>query len=210
MIVTTRAGERMTKRVTRRRLETNERLLDAAEQAFAEYGFHGVSIAELCTRAGYTTGAFYSNYSSKSELFLALFTRRSAVVLKQLGDALDEAIVSEHPMAAFVELASAVDEETRTWFLISTEFTLHAIRNPEAAEALARHDAAMRAAIAELLAPLLATARSKVPLKDPDMLMRLVVAVREGGLAQSLVEPGALPHGELERRFLPTLLGGHG
>ncbi|MEU6772612.1 TetR/AcrR family transcriptional regulator [Streptomyces sp. NPDC046759] len=198
----------MTQRVTKRRRETNERLLDAAEQAFAEHGFHGVSIAELCTRAGYTTGAFYSNYGSKDELFLALFTRRSEIVLKQLGEAVDQAVLSEQPVATFIELASVVDEETRTWFLISTEFTLHAIRNPEAAKALACHDAAIRAAIAELLAPLLATEPSKVTETDLDMLLRLVVAVREGGLAQSLVEPAALPHGELERRFLPALLGG--
>jgi AcrR family transcriptional regulator len=198
----------MTQRVTKRRRETNERLLDAAEQAFAECGFHGVSIAELCARAGYTTGAFYSNYGSKDELFLALFTRRSEIVLKQLGEAVDQAVLSEHPVATFIELASVVDEEARTWFLISTEFTLHAIRNPEAAAALARHDAAMRAAMAELLAPLLATTPGKVTETDLDMLLRLVVAVREGGLAQSLVEPAALPHGELERRFLPALFGG--
>ncbi|MER6075765.1 TetR/AcrR family transcriptional regulator [Streptomyces sp. NPDC003233] len=198
----------MTQRVTKRRRETNERLLDAAEQAFAECGFQGVSIAELCARAGYTTGAFYSNYDSKDELFLALFTRRSEIVLKQLGEAVDQALVSEQPVATFIELASVVDEQTRTWFLISTEFTLHAIRNPEAAQALARHDAAIRAAIAELLAPLLATTQRKVTETDLDMLLRLVVAVREGGLAQSLVEPAALPHGELERRFLPALFGG--
>ncbi|MCQ4081050.1 TetR/AcrR family transcriptional regulator [Streptomyces sp. RB6PN25] len=200
----------MAKRVTKRRLETNERLLDAAEKAFAEHGFHGVSIAELCARAGYTTGAFYSNYGSKDELFLALFTRRSEVVLKQLGEAVDQAIVSGDPVAVFIELASVVDEETRTWFLISTEFTLYAIRNPEVAEVLARHDAAIRAAIAELIAPLLATAPSGVAEADLDMLLRFVVAVREGGLAQSLVEPTALPHGELERRFLPALFGGRG
>ncbi|MFB7508034.1 TetR/AcrR family transcriptional regulator [Streptomyces broussonetiae] len=198
----------MTQRVTKRRRETNERLLNAAEQAFAECGFQGVSIAELCARAGYTTGAFYSNYDSKDELFLALFTRRSEIVLKQLGEAVDQALVSEQPVATFIELASVVDEQTRTWFLISTEFTLHAIRNPEAAQALARHDAAIRAAIAELLAPLLATTQRKVTETDLDMLLRLVVAVREGGLAQSLVEPAALPHGELERRFLPALFGG--
>ncbi|WEO93166.1 TetR/AcrR family transcriptional regulator [Streptomyces sp. FXJ1.172] len=198
----------MTQRVTKRRRETNERLLDAAEQAFAECGFQGVSIAELCARAGYTTGAFYSNYDSKDELFLALFTRRSEIVLKQLSEAVDQALVSEQPVATFIELASVVDEQTRTWFLISTEFTLHAIRNPEAAQALARHDAAIRAAIAELLAPLLATTQRQVTETDLDMLLRLVVAVREGGLAQSLVEPAALPHGELERRFLPALFGG--
>ncbi|MFF9627317.1 TetR/AcrR family transcriptional regulator [Streptomyces griseosporeus] len=197
----------MAKRVTKRRLETNERLLDAAEKAFAQHGFHGVSIGELCARAGYTTGAFYSNYASKDELFLALFTRHSEAVLKQLGEAVDRALASGDPLATFIELASVVDEETQTWFLISTEFTLYAIRNPEVAEVLARHDAAIRSAIAELITPLLATASpSGAVAADLDMLLRFVVAVREGGLAQSLVEPTVLPHGELERRFLPALL----
>ncbi|MFE5730490.1 TetR/AcrR family transcriptional regulator [Streptomyces sp. NPDC056528] len=197
----------MAKRVTKRRLETNERLLDAAEKAFAQHGFHGVSIGELCARAGYTTGAFYSNYASKDELFLALFTRHSEAVLKQLGEAVDQALASGDPLATFIELASVVDEETQTWFLISTEFTLYAIRNPEVAEVLARHDAAIRSGIAELITPLLATASpSGVAAADLDMLLRFVVAVREGGLAQSLVEPTVLPHGELERRFLPALL----
>ncbi|MEU3609355.1 TetR/AcrR family transcriptional regulator [Streptomyces sp. NPDC035033] len=197
----------MAKRVTKRRLETNERLLDAAEKAFAQHGFHGVSIGELCSRAGYTTGAFYSNYASKDELFLALFTRHSEAVLKQLKEAADQALASEDPLATFIELASVVDEETQTWFLISTEFTLYAIRNPEVAEVLARHDAAIRSAIAELVTPLLATASpSGAAATDLDMLLRFVVAVREGGLAQSLVEPVVLPHGELERRFLPALL----
>ncbi|MFF9854214.1 TetR/AcrR family transcriptional regulator [Streptomyces litmocidini] len=193
--------------MTKRRLETNERLLDAAEKAFAQHGFHGVSIGELCARAGYTTGAFYSNYASKDELFLALFTRHSEAVLKQLGEAVDQALASGDPLATFIELASVVDEETQTWFLISTEFTLYAIRNPEVAEVLARHDAAIRSGIAELITPLLATASpSGVAAADLDMLLRFVVAVREGGLAQSLVEPTVLPHGELERRFLPALL----
>lgn len=36
--------------------------------------------------------------------------------------------------------------------------------------------------------------------------MRLLIAMREGGLAQSYVEPGNLPPGSLEQRFLPVLL----
>jgi hypothetical protein len=35
---------------------------------------------------------------------------------------------------------------------------------------------------------------------------RLVIAIHEGGLAQSLVEPDALPIGALVRTYLPTVL----
>lgn len=41
---------------------------------------------------------------------------------------------------------------------------------------------------------------------DLDMLARLLTAVHEVGLAQSLVEPDALPSGEFERTYLPTVL----
>jgi hypothetical protein len=44
--------------------------------------------------------------------------------------------------------------------------------------------------------------------KPPLTLMRciLAVAIHEGGLAQSLVEPDAVPSGALERTYLPTVL----
>ncbi|MET8329595.1 hypothetical protein [Streptomyces sp. NPDC005181] len=37
---------------------------------------------------------------------------------------------------------------------------------------------------------------------DPDDFTRLLIAIREGGLAQSYVEPDRLPPGQLERQFL--------
>ncbi|EED6225695.1 helix-turn-helix transcriptional regulator, partial [Salmonella enterica subsp. enterica serovar Haifa] len=65
----------MTPPATRSRENTRARLLDAAAQVFAEVGLDGASVEAVCERAGFTRGAFYSNFDSKDELFLTLAAR---------------------------------------------------------------------------------------------------------------------------------------
>lgn len=58
-----------------RQAQTYEELLDAAQAAFAERGFHATSVAEIALAAGYTKGAVYANFAGKTELFLAVLDR---------------------------------------------------------------------------------------------------------------------------------------
>ena len=74
-------------RVTRRRPETRGRLLDAAFGVFATRGFGRASIEEVCEAAGYTRGAFYSNFDTLDELFFALYTERSELLARQVAAA---------------------------------------------------------------------------------------------------------------------------
>src|SRR5688500_11418623 len=60
---------------TRRREATRQKLLDAAAEVFAEVGLDAASVEAVCERAGFTRGAFYSNFESKDELFLELSAR---------------------------------------------------------------------------------------------------------------------------------------
>lgn len=50
--------------------ETRRALLDAALALFIERGVEATSIEHVTAHAGYTRGAFYSNFTSKEELFL--------------------------------------------------------------------------------------------------------------------------------------------
>jgi AcrR family transcriptional regulator len=52
--------------------QTHERLLAAAREVFLERGFHAASVGEIAERAGFTTGAIYSNFGGKDDLFLAM------------------------------------------------------------------------------------------------------------------------------------------
>jgi AcrR family transcriptional regulator len=58
------------------RAETRSRLLDAAAEVIAARGLDGASIDEIAERAGYTRGAFYSNFSGKPELLVELCEQR--------------------------------------------------------------------------------------------------------------------------------------
>src|SRR5579859_2309393 len=65
------------KRLTREdsRDQTTQRLLDAAQRLIAKKGLSATSVEDIAEAAGYTRGAFYSNFSSKGDLFIELLRR---------------------------------------------------------------------------------------------------------------------------------------
>ncbi|MFK0295095.1 TetR/AcrR family transcriptional regulator [Streptomyces sp. NPDC090442] len=197
----------MPKGVTKRRPQTRAALLRAALEVFAEQGFHAATIEQICAHAGYTRGAFYSNFDSKEELFFALFDEHSDRLAARLRTLVAQMGTGEPTVERFAQIVARdeLEAEERAWYLVTTEFTLHAIRTPEAARKLAEHDARARAAVAEAVTEL-ATRLGRQLTVDIDGFVRLLVALREGGQAQSYVEPEVYPPGELERRFLPALL----
>ena len=70
-------GQRIS-RLTRaeRQERTRGQLLDAAARVFVKRGFQGSTVEEISAEAGYTRGAFYSNFASKEELFVELLHER--------------------------------------------------------------------------------------------------------------------------------------
>ena len=59
-------------RVSARRAQTRDKLMAAAVSVFAARGIIGASVEEICEAAGFTRGAFYSNFADKDALVLAL------------------------------------------------------------------------------------------------------------------------------------------
>src|ERR1700712_264403 len=76
---------------SRRRAETRDRLIAAAADVFAERGFGRATVEEGCERAGFSRGAFYSNFDSLDELFFALYSQRGAAVVAAVGAAVGAA-----------------------------------------------------------------------------------------------------------------------
>ncbi|MFC0628162.1 TetR/AcrR family transcriptional regulator [Kribbella deserti] len=190
----------------RRRSTTRARLLAGAQEVFAERGFHGASVEDICERAGFTRGAFYSNFGSKDELALALFQSTTDRLLEQIA-ALVPALADrpESLLEAVLGVLEEAGPDQRQWHLISTEFTLHALRDPAAAKAWIEQRAAFRQSLTELVENLVESNELKMSVR-PDQFVRLVIAVHEGARAQSLLEPGDVPAGSLERAFLPLML----
>ena len=64
--------------------QTRERLLNAAQDIFLKKGYVAASVEDIAAAAGYTRGAFYSNFRSKAELLLELLERDHSAVQGEL------------------------------------------------------------------------------------------------------------------------------
>lgn len=133
-----------------RRQETRELLLSAAERVFAARGYHGASVAQIADAAGYTTGALYSNFAGKEELFLALLDRRQADQTEALERAGSDDVDARPGVA---RVGAPIDPEAWTWGLLSLEFYLYAMREPRLRPELASRYRAMRAELGKALVP---------------------------------------------------------
>jgi len=64
--------------------DTDDRLVTAAAQVFAERGYDGAGVHEIARRAGLTTGAIYSRYSGKAALLAEAIRRFTSDEFDQL------------------------------------------------------------------------------------------------------------------------------
>ncbi len=171
-------------RVTKRRAETRAKLMDAAYQVFAAKGFGTVRIDDVCTAAGYTRGAFYSQFDSLDELFFTLYDERAEVIAQQVADAMLAADDTE----ATIERVSATLLLDREWLLIKTDFLLHAARHRAVAARLAAHRSQLR----DLVERRLRDAGDQLALPDAigelSDAARAVVAAYDGVTVQLLLD----------------------
>ncbi|MFJ4690670.1 TetR/AcrR family transcriptional regulator [Streptomyces sp. NPDC088766] len=181
------AEERTTRRVTRRRVRTRANLLDAAFEVFAAKGFGRVSIEEVCEAAGYSRGAFYSNFASLDELFFALYRQRADLIARQVA----EALAGDGPG---LDVPASVDRVTEVllldhdWLLVKTDFLVHAARDPAVARTLLEHRATLRGAIADRLGRDRGPDALPAVLGGADAAARAVVAAYDGVTTQLLLD----------------------
>lgn len=84
------------------REQTRERLLEASHAVFMQKGFTLASVEDITAAAGYSRGAFYSNFDDKTELFFELLRRESAGIDQEFHRLL------QAPMADPVELQNQI------------------------------------------------------------------------------------------------------
>src|SRR5690606_10590759 len=188
---------------TRRRETTRRRLLDAAAQVFAEVGLDAASVEAICDRAGFTRGAFYSNFETKDQLFLELAgevaLERVEAGRRRIAE-LDRAGAFAGPPAnafAIVQDVLDVSADDRLSILLMSEIRIHALRNRELAAAYLAQDEEMRRAIARIIDDIGRTKTVKFRLPS-DQVARLMLTVWEGGSVRAAM--AGLDYEEMCRR----------
>src|ERR1700730_9838908 len=101
-----------------RKAETRERLLAAATRVFARSGYHGASVDEIAEEAGFSTGAVYSNFEGKEDLFLALVEDQLAAQTRALDAAVGQlSSVAERTRGGAEHWIAFVEREPRLLLL---------------------------------------------------------------------------------------------
>lgn len=120
------AAQRRRDRVDRTRAE----LLAAAGRVFAAHGFDGASVEDVAGAAGYTKGAVYAHFGSKSDLFMALAREQVLCGGDPVGGdgAADLGAEISRGLAASPTDAS---------MLLALEVIAYAVRHPESRSELA-------------------------------------------------------------------------
>ena len=123
------------KRLTRQESKevTRTRLVDAAERVFLRKGFDDASVDEISETAGYSRGAFYSNFKDKEQVFLAVIDRRRP---KALDNIFQQASEPAERIAAIREWFSN-QWRLKDFVALRLEFTRRAIRDRSVREHLA-------------------------------------------------------------------------
>ncbi len=173
-----------------RKSQTRERLIDAAAAVFARRGFETATIDEVAAAAGYTKGAVYSNFASKTDLFIALIERRIEVQTADHArhfEGQDLTTVTR----GLQDEPERESESDRQWLLLAVEFWLHAMRDERARTLMAEQYERARLASARLIEPFYEMASQQPPFTPREMAI-VIEAIGAGLAFQAALDPAAV------------------
>jgi AcrR family transcriptional regulator len=175
--------------------ETRRLLLEAAEAVFRRRGFAAATVEEITETAGFSRGAFYSNFKSKDELFVELLQDR---VYRQYAAMAEQA--QEQPGTPRERLRWGIErvrdlqkEEGGSWlFRLWLECLTQAARDPEFRKLAATFWSGNRGLLAEQTKESFNEVGRKPPLPT-EQIATAMIALDVGLAVQHLVDPDEAP-----------------
>ena len=170
--------------------DTRQRLFAAAARLFETKGIGAASIDAIVAQAGFTRGAFYSNFAGKDDLIVAMLEDHAEKSLAHYRE-----LLAKHRDAADFLAAMAADERSRedplgSAPLLHMELILFAARAGDRRAELAAHLRAGRESIAEMVAGSYGGRGL-----DPAWAGAMLLAMQDGFRLHELIDPASTPPG---------------
>jgi len=171
--------------------DTKERLFEAAARVFEERGIGAASIETIAAAAGFTRGAFYSNFASKDDLIAAM-----------LEDHVERSIAHHRELLAhhrtpddYVAALRATERNRRDPLgrapLLHMELVLYVARAEKRRPELAKRLRARRKLVAEIVTSTTQAAGAGV--RDPAWASAMLLALEDGFRLHRLIDPDSTP-----------------
>ena len=190
----------------RRGEETHTRILEAAVGCFAKHGYDATGVAEICTCAGVSKGAFYHHFATKQALFLELLDRWLAELDARLAVARTGVSTVPDGLMQMASMARSVFQAGSGRLPFFLEFWSQAARDPAIwQESIAPYHryrglfcSTVEAGIAE----------GTLRLVDPGIAADVIVALAVGLVLQGLLDPQGADWGQVAEQGMRMLLEG--
>ncbi|MDO5034067.1 MAG: TetR/AcrR family transcriptional regulator [Actinomycetaceae bacterium] len=112
----------MTLQLAKRKRENTVRILIAASaEVFADKGVAGATVDDLVVAAGFTRGAFYSNFSSKEEVFSAALQKFTEDLVDAMQSGIEESAPESTPQDSVRSILESIRPLGRVWVLLEAE-----------------------------------------------------------------------------------------
>jgi len=186
----------------RRRSNTRARLIEAAESLLAEAGMLSFSIDAVCKQAGFTRGAFYSNFGSINDLLFALYEHKTRILFDELS--------AMPPFEPGIDLEKAVERlldavpSDANWYALRAVFALQSQGSNDIEQALHEHSRDLQDRLMPFVGSLL-DAAGLAPAISLAETTQIVIAAHVGAVLQ-----GALVENKDELRRNSMLSALHG
>ncbi|KWV61015.1 transcriptional regulator [Bradyrhizobium macuxiense] len=172
--------------------DTCEKLFEAAAQVFEEQGIGGASIEAIAAAAGFTRGAFYSNFKSKDELIIAMLEDHVDQSIRRNLDLL----ITHKTLPAFLEALRTMDRSRQDPLgrspLLHMEMILFVARAEKRRPELAKRLRARRKLIADIVVTAQKNAGRNGRL-NPEWTGAIVLALEDGFRLHRLIDPETTP-----------------
>jgi len=171
-------------------------LLEAAKRLLREQGYAHTTARDLVAASGTNLASIGYHFGSKE----ALLTEALGEAFEEWTERLNNAGWAASDAAPLDRLVAALNamvadlEEARPFFIAYLEAMAQAERSPELRERLARQYEGNRREVAVSVAA--AIGGDGAAGGDADAVASLLIAIADGLLIQSFIDPGRLPTGE--------------
>jgi AcrR family transcriptional regulator len=172
--------------------DTCDKLFEAAARVFEEQGIGGASIEAIAAAAGFTRGAFYSNFKSKDELIIAMIEDHVAQSIRRNLDLL----ARHNNPADFLDALKTVDRSQQDPLgrspLLHMEMILFVARAEKRRPELAKRLRARRKLITDIVEITLKNS-GKNPVLNPTWTGAILLALEDGFRLHRLIDPETTP-----------------
>ena len=172
--------------------DTREKLFEAAARVFEDQGIGGASIEAIAAAAGFTRGAFYSNFKSKDELIIAMLEDHVEQSILRIRDLLER----HKNLADFIEALRTMNRSQQDPLgrspLLHMEMILFVARAEKRRPELAKRLRARRKLVADIVETTLKNS-GKTRSVDPAWAGAILLAMEDGFRLHRLIDPETTP-----------------